>query len=261
MLGVSSEPAFDSIGMFSTSRVEEHQHRRASRQPVSAVRYRLFGSLAVSVDGVDHTLTQRRERNVLAMLVANHGRPVSAERLADQLWGEDPPARAAASLQVVISQLRGVLEPGRARRAPAARLVSSAAGYALRAEPEAVDVWRFEAEARHAIAATAADCVDHEHGGTRGLGRRALRRQRRHRARPVRGRPAAGAAARDGRGTGRRVAPARPPRDGDRRSCRPGRGPSVPGTALVKARHQPVPDPAPGRRPRDATHSARAAGR
>ncbi len=126
---------------------------------MSALTYRLFGSLTVSVDGTDHPLTQRRERNVLAMLVASHARPVPTERLVDQLWRGEPPATADASLQVVISQLRGVLEPRRARRAPAVHLVTSAAGYALRADPEAVDVWRFEAGARHAMAATAADCV------------------------------------------------------------------------------------------------------
>lgn len=114
---------------------------------MSALTYRLFGSLTVSVDGTDHPLTQRRERNVLAMLVASHARPVPTERLVDQLWRGEPPATADASLQVVISQLRGVLEPRRARRAPAVHLVTSAAGYVLRADPEAVDVWRFEAGA------------------------------------------------------------------------------------------------------------------
>ena len=74
---------------------------------MSAVNYRLFGPLAISLGRCRHTFTQRRERNVLAMLIASHGQPVSAERLADQLWGvRRRPARGRRSLQVVISQLR-----------------------------------------------------------------------------------------------------------------------------------------------------------
>ena len=37
---------------------------------VSTVSYRLFGSLVVTVDGEDLRLSQRRGRNVLAMLLA-----------------------------------------------------------------------------------------------------------------------------------------------------------------------------------------------
>ena len=43
-----------------------------------------------------------------------------------------------------MSNLRRILEPGRARRAPARILVSAPPGYALRLSDDAVDAWRFE---------------------------------------------------------------------------------------------------------------------
>ena len=93
------------------------------------------------------------------MLLASHGHPVSAERLTDQLWACQPPSLGTSALQVVISQPPAVIEPGRPPRAPATHLVSSSAGYALRARDDSVDVWCFEAEARRALAASPLECV------------------------------------------------------------------------------------------------------
>ncbi|HTC80988.1 MAG TPA: BTAD domain-containing putative transcriptional regulator, partial [Acidimicrobiia bacterium] len=50
-----------------------------------------------------------RERAVLALLLASPNRVVSAERLAEDLWCGEPPARAAHSLQVFVSRLRKAL--------------------------------------------------------------------------------------------------------------------------------------------------------
>ena len=51
----------------------------------------------------------RRERAVLALLLASANRVVSAERLADDLWVGEPPARAVQTLQVFVSRLRKAL--------------------------------------------------------------------------------------------------------------------------------------------------------
>jgi DNA-binding SARP family transcriptional activator len=64
--------------------------------------------------------------------------------MIDQLWRGEPPPRAIASLQAYVSNLRRILEPGRARRAQARILISAPSGYALRLPDEAVDAWRFE---------------------------------------------------------------------------------------------------------------------
>ena len=63
------------------------------------------------------------------------------------------PGQTLGSLQVAVSRLRTQLEPERAAR-KGSRLVSTAAGYSLVAEVDDVDVWRFEALAETALAAT-----------------------------------------------------------------------------------------------------------
>ena len=47
-----------------------------------------------------------KQRALLAVLALNAGRIVPAERLIDELWGEDPPATATTALQVYVSKLR-----------------------------------------------------------------------------------------------------------------------------------------------------------
>jgi SARP family transcriptional regulator, regulator of embCAB operon len=79
------------------------------------------------------------------------------DRLIDDLWPEDPPARAAATVQVFVSNLRRVLEPDRARGAPGTVLVTASRGYLLSIEPEAVDAHEFTALAERGRAALEGD--------------------------------------------------------------------------------------------------------
>ncbi|MFJ9900789.1 BTAD domain-containing putative transcriptional regulator [Streptomyces sp. NPDC091280] len=98
-----------------------------------------------------------RQRAVLALLLADRGRVVSVDGLADRLWRGRPPEKAAASLHVYVSNLRRALEPGRPPRTPAGVLVSAPPGYALRLPEDAVDAWRFEAVVRRARTAPQAE--------------------------------------------------------------------------------------------------------
>jgi hypothetical protein len=79
--------------------------------------------------------------------------PVSAERLALALWGEDAPAGAAKTVQVHVSRLRRALgDPD--------VLATTPAGYRLRLQPGELDAERFEqrvADGRRALAASHAD--------------------------------------------------------------------------------------------------------
>ena len=75
------------------------------------------------------------------MLAVNAGKIVAADVLQDELWSGLPPERAAASLQVRVSELRGALRPAGLDQ----RLVTRPPGYLLRAEPEEIDASRFEA--------------------------------------------------------------------------------------------------------------------
>jgi DNA-binding SARP family transcriptional activator len=98
--------------------------------------------------GVDGTaLTRRRERDLLALLVTCHGRPVGVDRIAEELWTSDVPRGA---VQVVVSRLRTLLDPKRSRP-PAVE--TTTAGYRLAAGPDDVDAWRFESLAERSLVA------------------------------------------------------------------------------------------------------------
>nr|WP_281366571.1 BTAD domain-containing putative transcriptional regulator [Nocardioides thalensis] len=71
---------------------------------------------------------------MLAVLALDAGRAVGAERLIDALWPEDPPDNAVQALYNHVSRLRGHLGP------LAGRIQRSGSGYALRLEPEELDV-------------------------------------------------------------------------------------------------------------------------
>ncbi|MFD9469655.1 BTAD domain-containing putative transcriptional regulator [Streptomyces goshikiensis] len=105
---------------------------------------RVLGSFAAERDGETVPLGGHRQRSVLALLVSARGRVVSVDRMIEELWQGAAPARAVASLQAYVSNLRRLLEPGRPPRAAARLLVSAPPGYALRLPEDAVDAWRFE---------------------------------------------------------------------------------------------------------------------
>ncbi|MDG4752593.1 BTAD domain-containing putative transcriptional regulator [Micromonospora sp. WMMD718] len=120
----------------------------------------VLGSIRAGRDGTAIDLGPPRQRAVLARLVAADGQVVSVDRLVDDLWSADPPPRAQAALQVYVSNLRRVLEPGRPPRVPARLLVTAAPGYALRLPADAVDAWRFEATLRRSAITGDADPAD-----------------------------------------------------------------------------------------------------
>lgn len=94
------------------------------------VRVDVLGPLRVRVDGEEQRLGGRRERVVLGLLASSVGRPVSPERLVDEVWGQDAPASASGSLQVAVSRLRGTLEPTRRSGDPSV-ITRGPAGYTL----------------------------------------------------------------------------------------------------------------------------------
>ena len=112
--------------------------------------FRVLGPVEARAEGRPLALAGARQRALLAVLLLRAGEPVSRERVIADLWGERPPDGAVKTVQAVVSRLR------RALGGEAARLVSSAAGYRLRVEPDELDLGRFErlcAEGRRALAA------------------------------------------------------------------------------------------------------------
>ncbi len=99
---------------------------------VGVMRFGVLGALTVHAAGEPVTITRTKVRALLADLLAHDGRPVSADRLVDDLWGTDPPRDPVAVLQVRVAQLRRALEDAE----PGGRglVVSTPAGYLLRAE-------------------------------------------------------------------------------------------------------------------------------
>ena len=115
----------------------------------------MLGHVEAWRDGTRLELGGRKQRAVLAALLVRAGRVVSLDQLIDDLWPDGTPARAAATVQVFVSNLRRTLEPDRPRGAPATLIVTSAPGYALRAEPGAIDAAEFvrlAGEGRDALA-------------------------------------------------------------------------------------------------------------
>ena len=71
--------------------------------------FRVLGPLEVRVDGRVIELGGPKPRAVLAVLLLHANEPVSAERLALALWGEEAQAEAVKRVQVNVSRLRRAL--------------------------------------------------------------------------------------------------------------------------------------------------------
>jgi DNA-binding SARP family transcriptional activator len=129
----------------------------AALDTADGIRVEVLGPVEAWVDGRSVALGGPRPRTLLAALVLARGQVVAAGQLIDELWGEDPPARARASLQMHVSRVRkAVTEAG----GDAGRLVSRAGGYVLELRPGACDVDRWEAALGRARQARAADDLE-----------------------------------------------------------------------------------------------------
>jgi DNA-binding SARP family transcriptional activator/pimeloyl-ACP methyl ester carboxylesterase len=118
--------------------------------------FRILGPMEVIADGRTIDVGAARTRTVLALLLVHRGRVVPADRLTNELWPDRPAARAAASLQVRLSELRKALRCA----GQADRLVTTPPGYLLKVEPAELDAARFEALAGEGAGALAAGRSD-----------------------------------------------------------------------------------------------------
>ena len=108
--------------------------------------FRVLGPLEVIDDGRELSIRGRKLQALLALLLLNAGETVSRDRLIGELWGDDPPATAAKTLQVHVSRLRRELGDV---------VVTRGGGYAIEVAPPQLDLHRFEAlvaEGREAVA-------------------------------------------------------------------------------------------------------------
>jgi len=103
---------------------------------VEGIEFRILGPLEALHDGRPLALGGPKQRALLALLLLHANEPVAAERLIDELWGEQPPRTAAKSLQVYVSALRKLLPDG--------TLVTRPSGYELRVHSDELDLACFE---------------------------------------------------------------------------------------------------------------------
>ena len=113
------------------------------------IEFRVLGPLEVVDESRVVQLGGLKQRGVLAVLLLERNRVVPRDRLVDALWGDDPPASAANSVQIYVSKLRKLLGND-------STLATEPPGYVLRVAPGSLDVDEFErlvAEGRSALRA------------------------------------------------------------------------------------------------------------
>jgi len=98
--------------------------------------FRILGPLEVWDGGGEVSLGGPKPRALLAGLLLHPNEVVPADRLIDELWGEDSPEDAAAALRVNVSRLRKALRED--------VLTTRSPGYVIRVEPDELDLHRFE---------------------------------------------------------------------------------------------------------------------
>jgi len=114
----------------------------------ASVEFGLLGPVTVRRGDELVAVPRGKQRAVLAALLLDAGRVVSAEDLAELLWGAEPPVSARVSVQNYVKRLRQVLGDG-ARD----RIRTHPGGYSIAVAPGELDVSRFEALAAAAVAA------------------------------------------------------------------------------------------------------------
>ena len=113
--------------------------------------FRILGPIEVEDDGRKIPLGGVKQRALLALLLLSRGRPVSTDRLIEELWNGDPPATATKSVQVYVTRLRRALG--------ARRIVTQGRGYELVVAPGELDVDKFDSLVRSASGAPPGDAA------------------------------------------------------------------------------------------------------
>jgi DNA-binding SARP family transcriptional activator len=107
------------------------------------MKFAILGPFEVLQDGQDVTPAAAKLRQVLGLLVLRRNHVVHTDLLIDELWGEDPPRSALATLQTYVYKLRGALgEAALAQSQTALRTRPS--GYVLEVAADQVDAAVFE---------------------------------------------------------------------------------------------------------------------
>lgn len=118
----------------------------------------VLGSIELVSRGRKFTLSAYKPRQVLALLLLNPNRPVSVDKLMEELWGEDPPRSSMTTIQTYILLLRKFLINSLQIDADYVAkkiLVTEPAGYTFHVRVGQLDLHEFNelaAKGRHALA-------------------------------------------------------------------------------------------------------------
>ena len=103
--------------------------------------FKLFGEMAVVTGDAATALPAGRVGLVLALLLLDPGKPVSTDRLVDDIWGEEPGEGVDHTLRVTVSRLRSALDSS---GVGGAVIETTPGGYVARVERASVDIAHFE---------------------------------------------------------------------------------------------------------------------
>ena len=103
------------------------------------VEFNVLGPLTVETDIGPVVISGFRRRSLLLRLLLSANRPISSDRLLDDVWEDDPAVRSPSTLASHISLLRS--------RIGSDRIVRGPAGYLLVVDQGNLDAWSFEADA------------------------------------------------------------------------------------------------------------------
>ncbi len=104
---------------------------------ITEVDVRVLGPLEVQVSDRPVPLRSPSQRKLLLRLVADAGRPVSVDSLAEALWDTTPPTDPTSAIRFHVSKLRKALGAG-------GLIETTGVGYQLAIDPESVDSHRFD---------------------------------------------------------------------------------------------------------------------
>src|SRR6185312_3856197 len=111
--------------------------------------FAVLGPVRAWRDGEELSLGSPQQCLTLALLVLREGRPVPVAEISAALWGDAAPRGARTTIRTYIYRLRRLLD----QEGTEPVITFGNNGYALRAEPDAVDLGRFRRRTREAAAA------------------------------------------------------------------------------------------------------------
>lgn len=117
--------------------------RVVDRRPRGSLRLQILGALRIWRDGIEIDPGPQQQAQLLAVLVASAGRPISTTELINLIWDIDVPASALNIIQKYVGALRRLLEPSVAAREPGSYIQRHDVGYLFDPTHGMVDVVEF----------------------------------------------------------------------------------------------------------------------